>query len=229
MRSGKPIGRTLRKPSETSFRAGLLALGGMSVGMAVVEVARYPAYFAQRGARIFLFEAICALLVYAVAVVPVSRARGPYWDAILETAVVFGVPTGVLEVLNIAIENGLPFLERGPAVPIGFMAFVFTLWGIAGFRTARSIGSVGAGVLASVSSACICMLIAIAAGFAVEFFLATPDATAIATWNEYKRSGWTDPRAFGIANTLDFSIHSSHRGHGGSDGCWWPWGVACAA
>jgi hypothetical protein len=47
------------------------------------------------------------------------------------------------------------------------------------------------------------MLVAVAAGFVVEFFIATPDVGAIQTWQEFKRSGWTDARAFGVANTLD--------------------------
>ena len=182
---------------------GLLALIVANLAMAAIAVGRYPAFFAQRGARLFLLEPISVLLVYAVGVVVVARTRGPYWDAILKTAIAFGAFTGILEVVNIGIENGIPFGVPGSVLPISSMAIVFTLWGIAGFRTARSLGSVGAGILAAVSSACICMLIAVAAGFAVQFFLAPPDPSIISTWAEYKRSGWTDARAFGIANTLD--------------------------
>jgi len=47
------------------------------------------------------------------------------------------------------------------------------------------------------------MLIAVAAGFVVQFFVAPPDPAVISIWAEYKRSGWTDARAFGIANTLE--------------------------
>jgi len=184
------------------FAIVLLTLIAVSLGMAAVAVARYPAFFLQSGARVYLFEPIGALVVYAVAIVLVARAHGQYWDAVLKTAILFGFLTGILEVVNIGIENGIPF-RAGPGVAIGFMIVVLTLWGVAGFRTARSLGSAGAGMLAAVSSACICMLIAVVVGFAVQFFLAPPDSAGVSTWAEYKRSGWTDPRAFGLANTLD--------------------------
>jgi hypothetical protein len=47
------------------------------------------------------------------------------------------------------------------------------------------------------------MLIAVTAGFLMEFFLVPPDPAYVATWGEFKRSGWTDARAFALANTLD--------------------------
>jgi len=190
-------------PRRKALAFGLLTLVAISLAMAIVAVARYPAFFLQRGARVFLSEPIFALLVYVVGIVLVSRSRGPYWDAVLKTAIPFGFLTGIIEIVNIGIENGIPFRASGPGVATGFMILVFTLWGVAGFRTARSFRSSGAGVLAAVSSACICMLIAVVAGFAVEFFLAPPDPVGVSTWAEFKRSGWTDPRAFGLANTLD--------------------------
>src|SRR5258708_36327286 len=52
-------------------------------------------------------------------------------------------------------------------------------------------------------SAGICMLIAVAAGFAIEFFIAPPDPAVVSMWAEYRRSDWTDPHAFGLANALD--------------------------
>ena len=47
------------------------------------------------------------------------------------------------------------------------------------------------------------MLIAVAAGFLIEFFVAPPDPATVSMWAEYRRSGWTDAHAFGLANTLD--------------------------
>jgi hypothetical protein len=47
------------------------------------------------------------------------------------------------------------------------------------------------------------MLLAVAAGLTIEFFIAPPDPATISTWAEYRRSGWTDAYAFGLANTLD--------------------------
>jgi hypothetical protein len=185
------------------FAIVLLTLIAVSLGMAAVAVAQYPTFFLQPAARVYLFEPIGAKVVYAVAIVLVARARGQYWDAVLKTAIPFGFLAGILEIVNIGIENGIPFSVPAPAVPSGFMVVVFTLWGVASFRTARSLGSTRAGLLAAISSSCICMIIAVAAGFAMQFFFAPPHPAGVLTWAEYKRSGWTDPRAFGLANTLD--------------------------
>ena len=60
-----------------------------------------------------------------------------------------------------------------------------------------------AGLLEALCSAGICMLIAVAAGFLIQFFVVPPKPEYVSTWSEFKRTGWTDPHAFEIANTLD--------------------------
>ena len=179
----------------------LLVLTVLNLGMIAVGVSRYPALLSQPGARTFVAEPIGVLVVYAIAVVCIAKTHGTYW--ILRTAVIFGLLAGTFEIINIGIENGIPFAVRGPALQIVTMFSIFTSWGIAGFRTARSLASIRAGLLAAVCSAGICMLIAVAAGFFIQFFLAPPRPEYVSRWSEFKRSGWTDPHAFGIANTLD--------------------------
>jgi hypothetical protein len=182
---------------------GLLTFIAIDIAMTIIALVRYPAFFSQPGARILVVQLACALLAYSVAIVFIARTHGPYWGSILSAAIVFGILTGTLEIMNIGIENGLPFAARGPILPIGFMLTVFTLWGIAGFRTTRTLRSTRAGLLAALSSAAICMLIAVAAGFIIELWVLPPEPTFVSTWAEFKRSGWTDVRAFAIANTLD--------------------------
>jgi len=181
----------------------LLAFVAINLGMATLVVVRSPAFFSQHGAHAFVLEPVCALLAYAVAIVFIARKHGPYWDSILRAATVFGGLTGTIEIIDVGIENGIPFAIRGSVVPLGFMLITFTIWGIAAFRTARSLRSIRAGLLVAVFSAGICMLITVAAGFIVQFLLAPPDPAYISTWAEFRRSGWTDARAFGVANTLD--------------------------
>ena len=86
----------------------LFTLIAVSLGMAGVTVARYPAFFAHPGARLYLLEPIGALLIYAVGIVLVSRTRGAYWDGILKTGMVFGALTGILEVINIGDRERHP-------------------------------------------------------------------------------------------------------------------------
>jgi len=190
----------LRRPL---LGCGLLAVIAIDIAMVAIGAGLCPGFFSQRGASTFVLEPVCVLLAYAVAVVFIAKTHGPYWDSILKMAVLFGILTGTFEVINIGIENGVPFAIPGPALPIGCMLIVFTSWGIAGFQTARSLKSFNAGLFAALSSACICMLIAVAAGFIIQFFLAPPAPAYVSTWAEFKRSGWTDAHAFGVANTLD--------------------------
>ncbi len=181
----------------------LLVIIVATLVMIFVAVNRYPALLSQPGARLFVLEPVAVLIAYAVAVVWIGRARGSNWDAILRSAALYGLLGGGLEIVNIAIENGIAFSINTPGLPIGFMLVIFGLWGVAGFRAARALQSIRGGLLTAVASAGICMLIAVAAGTAIQFFLAVPSPAYVATWAEFKGSGWSDARAFGLANTLD--------------------------
>ena len=125
------------------------------------------------------------------------------WSSIRKNAVVFGLSTGAAEVLNILIENIAPSFAHSPAYSIVFMLSVFVTWGAAAAVTMRVCRVRWASVVTAISSAGICMLAAVSVGFAMEFFVTRPSLSEVAAWAEYKRSGWTDVRAFSIANTLD--------------------------
>lgn len=190
-----------------SFPIGIaiaaLALIGCDLALAALGISRYPALFSQQGAWEFVAELSGVLAIYVGAAARLFTLRGQMWREVCRFGCLFGCVTGGLEVLNIGMETWLPKSAGSGALRIAFMAAVFLLWGAAAARAVRTTGSVRAGVFAAVLSAGLCMLVAVAAGFAVELFLATPDVNAIQTWPEFERSGWTDARAFGLANTLD--------------------------
>jgi hypothetical protein len=188
---------------QTYLGVFLFSLIALNAGMAVFAIARYPALFEQHSALVYVLELIGILLLYAVLTVCLVRVRGGAWNTILTNSAVFGVITGALEMMNIGLENAAPAAARGPAVSIGFMAIVFSLWAIGGARTVYSGNSIRAGMATAILSAGICMLIAVTIGFIIEFFIAPPDPAAVSMWAEYRRSGWTDAHAFGLANTLD--------------------------
>jgi hypothetical protein len=187
---------------QTTLGVVLSFLIAADAGLGALAVARYPAFFEQHSAGVYLLELCVVLFLYVVATVFLFRVRGGVWNTILANASVFGVITGILETVNIGIENSGIAAAHVPAFPIGFMVTVFSLWGIAGARTVRAGNSIRAGIASAVLSAGICMLIAVAGGF-LELLVAPPDPAGVSTWAEYRRSGWTDPRAFGVANTLD--------------------------
>jgi hypothetical protein len=183
--------------------AVLLSLIISALGMIAGSVAQYPRLLSQPGARTFVWEPACALVAYAVSIILIGMARRAYWFPIQRNAIRFGILTGCLEILNLVIENGFFFGLRSAAVQIGFMLSIFVLWGVAAWRVAGELKSICAGLFAAVTTAGICMLIGVPAGFMMEFFLAPPSSAYVSTWAEFRRSGWTDAHAFGIANTLD--------------------------
>jgi hypothetical protein len=188
---------------QTTLGITLSFLIAVDAGMAALAVARYPAFFEQHSALVYVLELAGILLLYAVVTALLLGVRDRVWNRILTNASAFGVITGALEIVNIGLENSGVAAAHMPAFPIGFMVIVFSLWSIAGVRTVRSGNSTLAGVTTAVLSAGICMLLAVACGFLVELLVAPPDPAVVSTWAEYRRSGWTDPRAFGLANTID--------------------------
>src|SRR5258708_25457342 len=108
--------------------------------MAAFAIARYPALFAQRSALVYVLELIGILLLYAVLTVYLVRVRGGAWNTILTNATIFGVITGTLELMNIALENAAPAAAHVPAGSLGFVAIVFLLWVLGRARNLSSAG-----------------------------------------------------------------------------------------
>ena len=185
------------------FAFVLLVLIAASIGMAVAAVERSPGWVSHPGAATILRETWLTLVIYAGVIVVIIANRGVEWDEELRNAALFGGAAGLVEAANIALENNGSGALSGPAVPIAGMIVVFSLWGLAGARTARDLEHFRPGVIAAVMSAGVCMVIGVAAGFAIELYIAPPRPDYIETWAEFKRSGWLDARAFGIANSLD--------------------------
>ncbi len=177
----------------------IIAVDLAAAGVAVVN---YPALWTQPGALRFVLGPVGLLLVYAVLFTAAARARGQDWVAIRKAGWVFGLVTALIEVLDIGLENEAP-ARHGAAVSVAFMLAAFLLWGIAGARTAHSTGLLRCGVYAAIFASAICMLFAVGAGFVLEFWVVPPEPGYVVTSAEFHRSGWSDPRAFGLANTLD--------------------------
>jgi len=188
---------------QSGFGVALLALIALDFLMAAVAIMQYPAFFQQRLAQMYLLELAGVLLVYAAGAICIAKASGELWSAVRKNATVFGLVTGALELVYLGIENVAPAAAGSPVFSIGSMLPVFALWGIAAVWTIRSGSSFRAGILTAVVSAGFCMLLAVAAGFLIEFFVHPPEPALVSTWEEFKRSGWTDAHAFGLANTLD--------------------------
>jgi hypothetical protein len=181
---------------------GIMLLIAVDIALSSVAVLRYPALLHQHRAWMYLLEPTAVLLVYAIGTMYLSSRKGDLWAVIFRNATLVGLITGLIELVNIVIENHILNFTSGPLVSIAFMLLVFILWGMAAAATAWSSRSMRAGILAAIAGAGICMLLGVAGGFFVELLVAPPDPALVSTWAEFKRSGWTDPYAFGLANAL---------------------------
>jgi hypothetical protein len=179
-----------------------LTLVAASALLAASAIARYPPFLRQPQSWLAPAELAGILLIYAAAaLVLLPLCRGTR-ASICRYGFVFGLITGSAEILNLALETWQPQLASG-AFSIAFMLGVFSVWGIGAAFATRASKSIGVGIGGAITSAAVCMLIAVAAGFVVELLIVPPDVSGVAAWPEFKRSGWTDVRAFAIANTLD--------------------------
>ncbi len=177
-------------------------LVGVNLAMITAAVRRYPAFWSQAGAKVYVIEAACALVAYGVISAWIAPRAGERWAVIERTAILFGCLAAAVDILGLLVENGLLLEVNGPSLQICVMAITFVLWMSAAWRVASRV-STGAGQLTAVLTAGICAILSVTAGFAIELFLSPPAPEYVISWGEYQRSGWSDPRAFGVANTLD--------------------------
>ena len=200
---GSPADPDRRQRSPAWFRNSLLLCLAAIATLAATGLAQYPNFFRQRGALLYVYEMAGILTVYAILILLLAHTQGALWDTIRKRAVLCGTATGTVEVLNITLENVAPAIAHSPGFAITFMLIVFLAWGAAAAWTMRVTRIRWMAVITAVSSAGICMLIAVLAGFLMQLFLTRPNLAEVARWAEYKRSGWADVQAFALANTLD--------------------------
>lgn len=189
------------------IRFMLLVGVGLSLTMMGIEALLYRPLFAMPGGSAYVLETTVVFLLYGTLVVWATRSTGPSIRTAFLLATPMGVIAAALQVAHLAAED-LAHLS-GPwqgAVSIAFELGTFLIWGLAGYRSARSARAITPGILAGAWSAIVTMSLFVGFGFAVEFFLAMPKPEYVATWGEFKRSGWPDVHAFTIANTLDAAL-----------------------
>jgi hypothetical protein len=189
--------------SRSATRLTLLTGIAFAMLMMFSKVFFYRPLLGMPGGKTFVFEAAGLLIAYAVVVLWTTDRDSPVRHNML-LATPLGLIGGFIQIASMMQEE---FKDLGPRwngiVGFSLLFCTFTAWGIAGFRTARRTGDVRSGAMAGLWCAVITMSMVVLFGFIVELYLAVPRPEYVATWGEFKRSGWTDIRAFTIANTLD--------------------------
>ncbi len=184
------------------FTATLAAiLIAACLALATLAVIRYPPYWTQPAAARFVAEPLSFLIAYGLCLLILTGHQPP--PVVARIAAATGLLTGGLAILNVTLENLAPARWTGPTISIAFMLLPFLLWTIAAVLATQQTGAIRNGLLTAVLSAALCMTVAVATGFLVELFLRPPSTASLATWPEFLRSHWTDPRAFAIANSFD--------------------------
>jgi hypothetical protein len=100
------------------------------------------------------------------------------------------------------LENFWGRIGESSIVTLAFMLGGFLIWSVAAYAAADRSGDSLDGVVAGLWSATTSVLLAVTFGL-ILMTAGIPAAAYVETWQEFKNSGWTNARAFGIANSLD--------------------------
>ena len=167
------------------------------------RVLLYSPLWSQHGALTYVLEPLVLLLVYAAIAVWVTADMSSDRRRGLLQGNVLGLLTGAMWIVNLALETFANLSPVGPAATAPFLLGGFVLWGVAGFRAARSTGSMSAGILAAIWSAIICVLMTITFGLLLTYTSLPRLEHDLVTDPDFLRSHWHDVRAFAIANSFD--------------------------
>ena len=186
------------------LRGALLTLIGLNTALMALNIALYPAFFAQPGALFYLLEPLASLIVYAVIAFLTTRRISPQADVASRVGLLFGLLTGCLWLVNLTLETftnisgGAGILATAPFLLGGFL-----LWGVAGVVAAWRTSSIGSGILAAVWSAMICALLTIAYGWTLPLVAQARLQQQLVNDPDFLHSRWTDLQAFVLANSFD--------------------------
>lgn len=175
---------------------------GIAITLALMAFGalRFPASI-ENGGLTSASGSCVALLAYAAISEWVRRA-----STILQTAVNDGAQFGLVIALVAVINHSLEeFANLQPPIPailgVSMWGVMFLVFGGASSFTCRKTGSVGLGVLASVSSALVSTVWTIAFAFSVGLMFMRHMERFLAP--AFAVSGMTDPSAFVIRNMFD--------------------------
>lgn len=156
----------------------------------------------MQGGGAYVIKTVILLVLYGLVVVWASTKASISCQTALRLGASAGVFGGLLQMLHMTLENFGHRVGENSIVTLAFMAGGFLIWGGAGYCVTRSTGEIKDGLVASCWSAMVSVVIAATFGL-VLMSANIPPPEYVATWGEFKQSGWADARAFAIANSLD--------------------------
>jgi hypothetical protein len=189
------FGKNMRRFIVT-FSAVLLAAGAM---VAILCAGQHSPLFSPNGGR-WVLGASIALVVYGIAACFVGRIARK--EEIAKRAFWGGTVGAVVQVVHMSLEAFGSHAGDRPGITAIFMCISFGVWFSMGVWTSVATRKVGAATTAALLSAMFTMSIAVGFGLLLTL-LGFPDDGYVRGWTEFTQSGWNDPRAFAVANSLD--------------------------
>ena len=178
---------------------------GMLIGYGML---RYPLIVSEAGVLSLLTPAFI-LLLYGAAAIWVTHPPNQASSGALKSGTVFGLVVGITFIITIAVENFAGMSGQVSTIStLGFMLLIFLIFAFAGWHTTRQSSQVSLGILASVWSSMIGVVIALLFGFTINFLFTQRLEQNLQASAEYLRSGSHDLETFTFWNTLDSA--SSH-------------------
>ena len=186
----------------TIIRTAMLL--GVFVGLILVAFATIGLHspLTMPGGTTCIFEAVVPLLVYGLIAFWTPALGLMHRGPTIQIGTGVGILGGVLQIAHLALENFGHRIGENAAVTLGFMLSGFVVWGVAGYWVTRASRDIKAGVAAGCWSAMVSVLMAVTFGLVLITF-SFPPTGYVSTWNEFRQSGWTDARAFALANSFE--------------------------
>lgn len=178
-------------------------LGGVLIDLALIglSLALYSSLLDGRRA-ITMTVCLLLLLLYACFGIALPLRASPKIMTALWAGMVFGLLIGVVFIVDIIMED---FIDLGSQAStfstLGFMFFIFLLFAGAGTYGTYKTDQFRLGLLASIWSAMLGVLIVVLVGFTLNFlFMQRMEHILV---SDYLRSGMSSPQAFTFFNALD--------------------------
>jgi hypothetical protein len=169
---------------------------------------RYPRIISEAGMLSLLTPAFL-LLIYGAVAIWVTHQPTQVRSSALKSGTLFGLLIGTIFIVNIAVENFADIGQRAITIfTLGFMLFIFLVFAYAGWYGTRESNQLPLGILTSIWSAMIGVVIVLLFGFLINFLFTQRLEQNLQASAEYLRSGSHDLETFTFWNTLDSA--SSH-------------------
>ena len=178
---------------------------GLLIGYGIL---RYPHIISEAGISTLLTPAFM-LLVYGVVTVWITHQPTEASSYALKSGTWFGLAIGVIFIVTISMENFVDLSQQIVTIStFCFMLAIFLVFAYAGWHSTKKSNRLSLGILASVWSAMIGVIIAILFGIIINLLFTQRLEQNLQASAEYLRSGSHDLETFTFWNTLDSA--SSH-------------------